>query len=298
MTQTQEKTDSGLAAQTGISPTLLVAIEQQFPTDQRIIHDDLALQILPPGSRIFVRLTRISGIRNLMVRATDKQANGLWSGIMCRKRYIDVKVAEAAAGLVETVVNLGAGYDTRVYRLPSLANVPAWEVDQPANIEAKRSNLQKTLGEIPAHVTLVPIDFNRQELGPVLAAHGYAANTKTFFIWEAVTQYLTEAGVRQTFDFLAQAPAGSRLAFTYVRKDFVEGKNLYEQETLYKRVVVKEKAWHFGFDPEEVADFLSEYGWRMVEHLGYDDLAERYVKPTGRELPFMAIERMVYAEKL
>ena len=51
-------------------------------------------------------------------------------------------------------------------------------------------------------------------------------------------------------------------------------------------------------DPENVADFLAEHGWRVLEHLGYDELAERCVKPTGRDLVFIAIERMVYSEKL
>jgi len=44
--------------------------------------------------------------------------------------------------------------------------------------------------------------------------------------------------------------------------------------------------------------FLGEYGWRVREHLGYDELGERYVNPTGRELMSMAVERIVYAEKL
>ena len=51
-------------------------------------------------------------------------------------------------------------------------------------------------------------------------------------------------------------------------------------------------------NPEDVSNFLETYGWRVVEHLGYEELAERYVKPTGRELASMQIERMVYAEKL
>jgi O-methyltransferase involved in polyketide biosynthesis len=51
-------------------------------------------------------------------------------------------------------------------------------------------------------------------------------------------------------------------------------------------------------DPEEVANLLGAYGWRVLEHLGYEELAERYVKRTGRKLPSMAIERMVYAEKM
>ena len=56
--------------------------------------------------------------------------------------------------------------------------------------------------------------------------------------------------------------------------------------------------WLFGLDPENVDDFLGDYGWRVLEHLGYEELADRYVKPTGRELTSMAIERIVYAEKL
>ena len=58
------------------------------------------------------------------------------------------------------------------------------------------------------------------------------------------------------------------------------------------------RVWHFGFEPNELDSFLGEYGWRVVEHLGYDELAEQYMKPTGRKLPFMTIERMVYAEKM
>ncbi len=142
------------------------------------------------------------------------------------------------------------------------------------------------------------IDFDRQELGAVLASQGYAADTKTFFILEGVTQYLTEAGIQTTFDFLAKAPAGSRLVFTYVRKDFIDGKVLYGQEYLYKKMVLKDKIWLFGIDPEDVADFLGVYGWRVLEHLGYEELAERYVKPTGRKLVSLALERVVYAEKL
>lgn len=289
---------SGSAAQTGSGPTTLVAIEQHFPKNRRIIHDDLAYQILPFGIRVYVQLMRPSWIRDWMVRATEKRVSGIWSAMMCRKRYIDDKVADALEKQGLNVVNLGAGFDTRAYRLPALHNIPVWEVDQPVNIEAKQSRLRKMFGEVPPHVTLVPIDFEREALATVLAAHGYTAGTKTFFIWEAVTQYLTEAGIRATFDFLAKAPAGSRLAFTYVRKDFIDGQIFYDQEYLYKQMLVQNKVWHFGMDPEGVADLLSMYGWHLLEHLSYEELAEQYMKPTGRQLASMEIERIVYAEKL
>lgn len=286
------------AAKTGSGPTFMVAVEQFFPEDARILQDDLAYGIMPLGLRIFLRTMRLPWIRDWMVRATEKSVPGIWSGIMCRKRYIDEKLVEAARGHIEAVVNLGAGFDTRLYRLPGLTNIPAWEVDQPENIDAKRARLVKVFGDVPSHVSLVPIDFDTEDMATVLASHSYTADTKTFFIWEAVSQYLTEAGIRSTFDFLNRAAAGSRLAFTYVCKDFIEGENLYGQEALYKEMLTEEKTWLFGMDPEGVSDSLGGYGWRLLAHLGYDELAERYVAPTGRALPSMDLERMVYAEKV
>jgi methyltransferase (TIGR00027 family) len=152
-------------------------------------------------------------------------------------------------------------------------------------------------GAVPSHVRLVPIDFDREELGFVLASHGYSADRRTFFIWEAVTQYLTETGIRATFDFLAKAESGSLLVFTYVRRNFLDGRVMYDWENIYKKYV-KNKIWLFGMDPEEWPGFLEGYGWKIVEHIGYEELAERYVKPTGRELASTPVERIIYAEKV
>jgi methyltransferase (TIGR00027 family) len=275
---------------------VLVAIEQYWPEGERIITDDLAYQILPLGSRFWVR---VSGrLKDWLIRKTEGTVPGLWGGMMVRKRYIDDKAAEAADGHIEAVVNLGAGFDTRAFRLQALAEVPVWEVDLPQNIDAKRPRLEKLFQKIPDHVTLVPIDFDHQDLATVLASHGYRPDRKTLYIWEGVTQYVTEEGIRATFDLLAKAPPGSRLVFTYTPKDFIDGEVFYGQEYLYRQMLVKNHIWLFGIDPERVDDFIGEYGWRVVEHLGYDELDERYVKPTGRDLQFMAIERIVSAEKI
>jgi len=283
------------AARTGEGPTMMVAVEQYFPKKQRIIEDSLAYQILPFGIRTVAGVLRSAPARDWMVQQTERSLPRIWGGMMCRKRYIDEKLTEAS-GQIEAVVNLGAGFDTRAYRLPVLADIPIWEVDQPENIQPKHARLLKLFGEVPSHIRLVPIDFDREELSAVLRLHGYLMDQQTFFIWEAVTQYLTEAGIRGTFDFLAKAPSGSLLAFTYVRKDFIEGKNKYGQEAAYEQYI-NNKFWLFGMYPEEIPGFLENYGWRVIEHLGYEELAERYVKPTGRKLASTPIERVVCAEK-
>lgn len=280
------------ASSTGPGPMVLVAIEQGFPVRERIVVDELAEQILPLGSRLWVRLLR--PVASWIVNRTEAKVPGLWGGIMARKRYIDDAIAGSPTG---AVVNLGAGFDTRPYRLTALADVPTWEVDLASNIDRKRSRLRKIFGEVPAHVTLVPIDFDREDLAIVLASHGYPDDNPTLFIWEGVTQYLSEAGIRATFAFLAAAPAGSRLVFTYTPRDFIDGDALYGQEYLYDKMRVKDRIWHFGFEPDAIETVVGDHGWRLLEHLGYDKLAERYVRPTGRELGWMAIERIVLAEK-
>ena len=292
---TMKEIDINAAAQTGSVPTLIVAIEQGFPREQRIIDDELAAKFLPVGYRALIKLTRIAPLRDWLIKSSENQVVGFWTAMTCRKCYIDDRVTAAVSdGAVKGIVNLGAGLDTRVYRIPILTSVPVWEVDQPQNIAAKRRGIEHALGRVPPHVTLVASNFLDDDLGSVLEKQGYAGDLPTFFIWEAVSQYLSETAVHETFQFLAQAPAGSRIAFTYVVKDFVEGNNAFGAQKFYARI---RDLWRFGFDIEQVPGFLEEYGWRMLEDRGYDTLSKQYLQSTGRDLPTMEIERMVYAEK-
>jgi methyltransferase (TIGR00027 family) len=284
------------AAKTGINPIALIAIEQYYPQRQRIVEDGLAYRMLPAGSRIFVKLMKPNWVRNWIISLSEKSLPGIWGGMLCRKRYVDDKLTESVDH-VDAVINLGAGFDTRAYRLPALSGLPIWEVDQHEIIDSKRPKLLKAFGAIPSNINLVPIDFDHEDLGLVLSSHGYPDGKRTFFIWEAVTQYLTEDGIRSTFNFLAQAPVGSRLIFIYVRKDFLDGQNIYGSEKFYKDFVLK-KIFIFGMEPELLPAFIREYGWKLIEDIGYDELTPKYIKPTGRSLTSTPIERIVFAEKL
>jgi methyltransferase (TIGR00027 family) len=220
----------------------------------------------------------------------------MWGGMLCRKRYIDDRLTEAAGG-IEAVVNLGAGLDTRAYRLPLLASMPTWEVDQAEVIEQKRAALRKAFDSLPPNVTLVPIDFDNEDVREALKTRGYSTERRTFFVLEGVTQYLTEKGLLSTFDFMATATRGSRLVFTYVEKDFLDGRYLRGWEKAYKKFV-KGGIWLLGLDPEELAAFLAGYGWRLVEDRGYDELAEKYITQTGRTFVTTTVERIALAEKM
>ena len=130
----------------------------------------------------------------------------------------------------------------------------------------------------------------------VLNQHGYGSDTKTFFIWEAVSQYLTETAVRQPLTSSPKPPQAvnspspmsskilSKVTTSTTQRSFTNG--LPSRQNLA-----------LCFDPAEVANFLGEYGWHLLEDLSYEELNNRYAKSIGRNLPSMKIERMVYAEK-
>lgn len=284
--------------QTAFGPMLIVATEQQYPAQQRVLDDELAVRMLPGALRSTVGACRWAWLRETIIKASEKRAPGVWGGMLGRKRYADDQVMAALDAGVRQVVFLGAGLDTRACRLVAPAGVEAFELDLPDNSAYKRRQLEQIYGgRLPEHLSLVPIDFGTDDLAQVLAGQGFRLDQPTMFVWEAVTQYLTEAGVRRTFEFLAKAPARSRLSFTYCLRDFLSGERFYGAEALYREFVVKQGVWHYGLLPDEVPELLAEYGWKQREQVGAEDYITRYLEPLGRTLPVMAIERFVSARK-
>lgn len=285
------------AAQTAFGPMVIAAGEQYVPEAQRLLHDELAVQFLPPNLRLVVRACRWRFVRNMLINLTEKQAPGVWGGTLCRKRYAEEKVSGAVQTGIRQVVVLGAGMDTGVYRLPALAGVACFEIDLPANIVDKRARLQAIYGQVPEHVTLLPVDFETQDLSAALANNGFDISKPAMFVWEAVTQYLSEDSVHAMLSYLGKAATGSQLIFTYVRKDFLDGTNFYDSERLHHQFVTKYGVWHWGIEPADVDDLLRECGWTEREQVGRAEYLARYVEPTGRDLPVAEIERFVFAEK-
>ncbi|SES30034.1 methyltransferase, TIGR00027 family [Lentzea xinjiangensis] len=274
---------------TAIGPMVIAAVDQF--EEHPLVRDEFAARILPASGRLAVAAARWRPMRTALFSATEKKIPGLWASMLCRKRYIDDRLDATQA---RTAVVLGAGFDTR--------GCGAWdgrvfEVDLPASVEVKRDRLIAVFGSVPARLTLVPVDFEERSLANALAESGYRDDEPVFFVWEAVTQYLTEDAVRATFDFLAQAPAGSELVFTFLRRDFLDGTAMFGAEAGHREFVAKRRVWKFGLMPEEVAGFVESYGWRQVEQLGPQEFSDRYVHASGREMSVSEVERTAYCVK-
>ena len=284
------------AAQTAFGPIVLSALEHHERPDRRLVDDDLAASFLPARLRWLVGLSRFDAVRRAAVAASDRSGPGLWASIACRKRYIDERLSDPINEF-DTVVVLGAGLDTRAYRIARHSDLPVFEVDLPVNIDRKAAVVQRVLGGAPASVHLVPVDFERDALMPALEAHGYRATDRAFFIWEGVTQYLVPEAVRATLAQLGDAAPGSRLIFTYVRQDFIDGTERYGADAVYRRFRQRSQVWKSGLVPEQAGELLAEYGWRLVEQAGPSYFRDTYIRPTGRTLSASPIEWTVLAER-
>ena len=275
---------------------VLVALEQSEPRGRRLVDDDLAARFLPAPTRWLVTKTPPNPMRRLAMAAMEREGPGLWASMNCRKRYIADKVNESLDD-IDAVVVLGAGFDTLAYRLARRTRIPIFEVDQTVNIARKTVAVQRALGAQPVSVRLVALDFEHDDVLDMLTRHGYNPDSRTFFVWEAVTQYLSAEAVHATLNELRHATSGSRLVFTYVRRDFIDGINLYGADALYRRFRQRQQLWQFGIPPQEVAAFLAGHGWQLAEQAGPDLIMRRYVEPTGRQLTVSPIEWSAYAEK-
>lgn len=283
---------------TAFGPMVIAAIEQYEPGDRRIVDDPMAAWFLPAAVRASVRGCRIPAVRRAMITASERSVPGSWASLLCRKRYADDQLRDALDAGIKQVVLLGAGFDTRSVRLVAPRGASAYEVDLPANADAKRRRLTTIFGRLPDRVQLVPIDFEHDDLLQTLTGSGFDPGAPAIFVWEAVTQYLTELGVRSTLESIKRVAPESRLIFTYILKDLIDGTDRHGADELYRRFVIKQRIWRFGLDPAEVASLLAPYGWAVISDVGPDDYTERYLRPAGREMPVMAIERFVRSTKI
>ena len=117
---------------------------------------------------------------------------------------------------LDQVVILGAGFDTRVYRIAGIEKTKVFEIDHLNTQAVKLQRLKKVINPLPDNVTFIPVDFNTQQLSERLQSSGYNEKGKTLFIWQGVTYFLTQEGVDNTLAFIANhSGAGSAVIFDY-----------------------------------------------------------------------------------
>jgi methyltransferase (TIGR00027 family) len=241
------------------------------------------------------KISLLPGIRHAIVTFTEQFAPGIMGSLYCRTRYIDYILCYTLRAGLDQLVILGAGFDARAYRLPGIEQTHVFEVDLPEVQRLKQTFVAKKFGHLPAHVTFVPIDFDHQNLDEVMTTAGFRQGLQTFFIWEAVTQYLTADAVDRTFRYMAgAAAAGSKIVFTYIEQGIIDGtaRSTPEQMLVSAASQAETPPWIFGFAPSRLAEYLSQRGLELVAEVGALDFQARYLKPCGRQMNIFEGERV------
>ncbi|MEV6028806.1 class I SAM-dependent methyltransferase [Streptomyces sp. NPDC052036] len=184
------------------------------------------------------------------------------------------------AHVTDQLVILGAGLDTRAWRLPELAQTDVWEVDHPASQQDKRARLAEAAhvgrepdagdhpsAELPAlarSVQFTPVDFAVDDLGAALDAAGHDPFAPTTWLWEGVAPYLTRDQVRATMAALAaRTVPGSALVVNYQAPSVKADAGRLLTRVLGSSATSGEP-WRSLWRPQRMTALLAEYGLRVV----------------------------------
>jgi methyltransferase (TIGR00027 family) len=272
---------AGRPSRTADQNALFRALEARRPGAARIADDHLAVRLLSPGFRLLAEAARLPPARRLAETVIDRCWPCVRPGVVARTRLIDQVVLRELGGIGQVLI-LGAGFDTRAYRLPGMAGVRVFELDHPATQAAKRSALGRTRRSA-AHVSYVPVVFGADDPARALTAAGFKAGEPALVLWEGVTNYLSSEAVDATFRLLdSMLGPGSPVIFTYVDAGLLDGSAAFAGgETTMRAVRRVGEPFTFGFVPSQVPGFVTERGFDLLSDERVSEAARRFY-PAGR----------------
>lgn len=200
--------------------------------------------------------------------------------IVLREKYGDDAIEAAIASGCQQMLILGAGYDTRFFRLPVIKenSISTFEIDLPKTIEDKRECLVKKLGAIPQNLSFIPLDFNRDSLSSISSC-GFDKAIPTAYIWQGVSYYLPQQSVYNLLDFIqSQMTSGSVFVFDCC-SPLMTFKNDRVPGIAYQIDRLNEigEPFQFGMYANEMEAWLREKGFQDIQILQQDDLEAEFL---------------------
>jgi methyltransferase (TIGR00027 family) len=187
--------------------------------------------------------------------------------VAIRTRIIDDLIAYAVDTLkIDAVVNLGAGLDTRPYRLSLPENFHWIEVDFPHVIQFKKERLQNQTSKFSFEQ--VAMDLTNRPLRQKFLSDLNSRYKNMLVLTEGVVPYLSVDEVGRLSDDLS-----SQSHFRYWILDYFSKESL---RYLRKRRKDDLRNAPFLFDPGDWFGFFSKHGWKAKD--------TRYLGVVSREL--------------
>jgi methyltransferase (TIGR00027 family) len=214
-----------------------------------------------------------------------------------RSRIAEDALSGAVEGGIREVVILGAGLDTFALRNPHGARqILIYEVDHPATQAWKRQRLAEAQIGFPPRLILVPVDFERDDVGEKLVAAGFQQNSPAFFTWLGVVPYLTQDAISRTLGYMSSIQ-NSEVVFDYLEppEAFSEELRQKEKERTEQLAKIDERSVS-RFEPDGIAAILRSRGFCDIEDINFQEIRSRFGRAVQGLAPGQAGLHVVHAK--
>lgn len=258
--------------------------------------DPVAASLVPaPFTQLLRLMDGSRRRRKLMEPALRALSFGLMTHLELRTALLDAAVEDAVRAGVRQVVLLGAGLDSRAWRMSALAETDVIELDHPNTQQWKTERVSRRRPTARS-VEFVAVDFERTTLGEALDASSFRRDVPTMWIWEGVTSYLHPAAIEATVTAIAERSApGSRLALTYVTPEVLEATRM--RPLIYPVFKLISEPLHGILSRERLRGLLEAHAFEVLQDELPSEAGARFGRPTSRGFLTPA-ERVVVARKL
>lgn len=275
------------------------ALESLKPEGERICYDPYAIRFLSQQYLMFLEMA-----------ARDPSKTpfpGVHNSLSARVRYFDDFVGKFIDEGLEQLVILGAGYDTRAYRIEGLDKVRVFEVDHPGTQSVKMEKIKEIFGSLPDHVAYVSVDFGTEDFGQRLLEHGYEKSRKTVFIMEGLIYYLPPKVVDEMLSFIAKnSGIGSAIVFDYVHESSIDrtdgicgvqctacDQNAIKNAT--KDMEQQGEPYKFGIKEGMLEEFVAQHGFSRVCNATSEDYKKAYFQGINEGRPVCCLSYFAHA---
>ncbi|MEU7563729.1 class I SAM-dependent methyltransferase [Streptomyces eurythermus] len=205
--------------------------------------------------------------------AARRRRAAVSSSIVIRTRFLDDLLRQASASGVRQVVLLGAGMDSRAFRMDWPEGTRLFEVDTAAPLDFKASVLRRERAVARCERITVAVDL-REDWPGALAAAGHDPASPTVWIAEGLLIYLPEDAVELLLARIgALSAAGSRMGLTWGSRGVIERFGADAEPGSAASMWVSEM-------PDDPVGRLAGHGWAAVGHT-LRERAAAYGRPLG-----------------
>jgi methyltransferase (TIGR00027 family) len=198
-------------------------------------------------------------------------------------RTVAIDDAVREAGNTQVVI-LGAGLDSRPWRLEQLRGTAVFALDHPAS-QADAQDRSAALTPVTDRLTFVPADLARDRVDQALAETDHDPQVATTWVWEGVVPYLTRYDVNTTVAGLAARSApGSVLVVNYQSPSWIAalGRRLagLAARVSRQRDPLAGEPWRSSWTPESMGRLLAGHGFVVRRDEDLMSVATRIDSPT------------------